>query len=105
MSDDEVESILLHVTRLAPVGGLQDLHYVLHRYISLQVGLAKHLMTLQGLKGVRLYAELSTDIHNFCTESGNGCLSMLLKGFFANINMKPENKVTGSQGVVELFME
>ena len=65
MSDDEVESILLHVTRLAPVGGLQDLHYVLHRYISLQVGLAKHLMTLQGLKGVRLYAELSTDIHNF----------------------------------------
>ena len=30
---------------------------------------------------------------------------MLLKGFFANINMKPENKVTGSQGVVELFME
>ena len=35
-------------------------------------------------KGVRLYADLSTDIHNFhifclfvmifCTESGNGCL-------------------------------
>ena len=30
---------------------------------------------------------------------------MVLKGFFANINMKPENKVTGSQGVVKLFME
>ena len=30
---------------------------------------------------------------------------MVPKGFFANINMKPENKVTGSQGVVKLFME
>ena len=72
-------------------------------------------MTVTVDKGLRLYAELSIYIHNFhifypflmifCTESGNGCLSMLLKGFFANMNMKPENKVTGSQGVVELFME
>ena len=30
---------------------------------------------------------------------------MVLEGFFANINMKPENKVTGSQGVVKLFRE
>ena len=28
---------------------------------------------------------------------------MMLKGFFANINMKAKNKVKGSQGVVELF--
>ena len=30
---------------------------------------------------------------------------MVPKGFFANINMKPEIKVNGSQGVVELFTE
>ena len=66
-------------------------------------------------KGVRLYAELSTDIHNFhifclfvmifCTESGNGCLLMVLKGFFANINMKPKNLMDRSEGVVEFVME
>ena len=28
---------------------------------------------------------------------------MMLKGFFANINMKAKNKVKGSQVVVELF--
>ena len=30
---------------------------------------------------------------------------MVLKGFFANINMKPKIKVNGSQGVVKLFTE
>ena len=30
-------------------------------------------------------------------------LLMMLKGFFANINMKAKNKVKGSQVVVELF--
>ena len=64
-------------------------------------------------KGDGLYAELSTDIHNFhifclfvmifCTESGNGCLLMVLKGFFANIGMKPKINVKGCQGVVKLF--
>ena len=66
-------------------------------------------------KGVRLYADLSTDIHNFhifclCvmiffTVSGNGCLLMVLKGFFANINMKPKNPMDSSGVVVELAME
>ena len=66
-------------------------------------------------KGDGLYAELSTDIHNFhifclfvmifCTESGNGCLLMVLKGFFANINMKLKNPMDPSEGVVELAME
>ena len=65
--------------------------------------------------GDGLYAELSTDIHNFhifclfvmifCTESGNGCLLMVLKGFFANINMKPKNPMDSSGVVVELAME
>ena len=41
----------------------------------------------------------------FGTERANGCYLMVLKGFFDNINMKPEIKVMGSQGVVELFME
>ena len=30
---------------------------------------------------------------------------MVLKGFFANINMKPKINVNGSQKVVELFTE
>ena len=66
-------------------------------------------------KGVRLYAELGINMHNFFvfliwmmqfgTESANGCFWMVLKGFFANINMTPKIKVNGSQGVVELFTE
>ena len=66
-------------------------------------------------KGVRLYADLGINFHNFFvfwiwmmkfgTERTNGCFWLVLKGFFANINMKPKNNVTGSQGVVELFME
>ena len=67
-------------------------------------------------KGVRLYADLGINCHNFFvswiwmmqfgTERANGCYLMVLKGFFDNINMKPEIKVMGSQGVIlELFME
>ena len=41
----------------------------------------------------------------FCTVSGNGCLLMVLKGFFANINMKPKNPMDSSGVVVELAME
>ena len=39
------------------------------------------------------------------TEGAFMCLRMMLKGFFGNINLKPKNRVKGSQGVVELFME
>ena len=41
----------------------------------------------------------------FGTERTNGCYFLVLKGFFANSNMKPKNNVMGSLGVVELFME
>ena len=41
------------------------------------------------------------------TKIGTPCafmlLRMMLKGFFANINMKAKNKMKGSQVVVELF--
>ena len=41
------------------------------------------------------------------TKIGSPCafmlLRMMLKGFFANINMKAKNKVKGSEVVVELF--
>ena len=47
---------------------------------------------------------------SFCpilTKIGTPCafilLRMMLKGFFANINMKAKNKVKGFQVVVELF--
>ena len=72
-------------------------------------------MDIEGGKGDAIPADLGTHIRNFhvfcflgmkfCTDSTNGCLLMVLKGFFANINMKPKNKVKGFQGVVELFME
>ena len=39
------------------------------------------------------------------TEGAFMCLWMMLKGFCANINLKPTNQVKGSQGVVELFTE
>ena len=39
------------------------------------------------------------------TEGAFMCLRMMMKGFFANINLKPTNRVKGSQGVVELFTE
>ena len=35
----------------------------------------------------------------FGTERANGCYLMVLKGFFANINMKAKNKVKGSHVV------
>jgi len=43
VSDDKVERVLLHVSGLASVRGLQDLQNVLHSHVPLQVGLAVHL--------------------------------------------------------------
>ena len=67
------------------------------------------------LKGVRLNAELGINFHNFFvfwiwmmqfgTERTNGCYFLVLKGFFANINMKLKNPMDPSEGVVELAME
>ena len=66
-------------------------------------------------KGVRLYADLGINCHNFFvfwiwmmqfgTERANGCYLMVLKEFFANINMKLKNLMDPSEGVVELAME
>ena len=39
------------------------------------------------------------------TEGAFMGLRMMLKGFFANIDMEPTNEVKGSQGAVELFTE
>ena len=41
----------------------------------------------------------------FGTSSTFMGLRMMLKGFFANIDMEPTNEVKGSQGAVELFTE
>ena len=41
----------------------------------------------------------------FGTERANGCYLMVLKGFFANINMKPKIPMDSSGVVVELAME
>ena len=89
----------------------RETNYILEMLIIKQYS----VFPFNNSKGDGLYAELSTDIHNFhifclfviifCTESGNGCLSMLLKGFFANINMKLKNPMDPSEGVVELAME
>ena len=67
------------------------------------------------VKGVRLYADLGINFHNFFvfwiwmmqfgTERANECYLMVLKGFFANINMKPKNPMDSSGVVVELAME
>ena len=43
MSDDQVESIFLHVSRLASVRRLQDLQNILHRDVPLQVCLTEDL--------------------------------------------------------------
>ena len=70
---------------------------------------------IKSRKGVRLYADLGINCHNFFvfwiwmmqfgTERANGCYLMVLKGFFANINMKLKNPMDPSEGVVELAME
>ena len=41
----------------------------------------------------------------FGIERTNGCYFLVLKGFFANINMKLKNPMDPSEGVVELAME
>ena len=72
-------------------------------------------LTLNQQKGVRLNADLGINFQNFFvfwiwmmqfgTERANGCYLMVLKGFFANINMKPKNPMDSSGVVVELAME
>ena len=72
-------------------------------------------LTLNQQKGVRLNADLGINFQNFFvfwiwmmqfgTERANGCYLMVLKGFFANINMKLKNPMDPSEGVVELAME
>merc|ERR1719402_5518 len=66
-------------------------------------------------KGVRLYADLGVGCHNFFvfwiwmmqfgTERADGCCLVVLKGFFANINMRPGNPMDSSGVVVELAVE
>ena len=66
-------------------------------------------------KGVRLNAELGINFHNFFvfwiwmmqfgTERTNGCYFLVLKGFFANINVKLKNPMDSYGVVVELAME
>ena len=48
VSDNEIESVLLHIRSLAPVCCLQDLEDVLHRDVPLQVGLAEDLEPVVG---------------------------------------------------------